>query len=215
MTDPTDVRLRALYAAHAADAPDTPHPDPDDLADAALGRGSPASRLAAFDHALTCAACRRELDLLRTVAGAGRRTREQQSWTRVILAAAAMIVLAVGLSVAGRGLLTRPWRTPVTDEERGTTAEDAAAVVLVSPGSSVVAGSAPALVWRHVPEATSYTVEVVSDGGRVVTRLETRDTALAWPSLSPGQSYRWRVSARVSDGTVRRSPFTDLKVSSP
>ena len=62
MSDFSDERLRALYAAHAANASDTPHPDPDQLADAALGRGAEPARLAVFDHALSCATCRRELE---------------------------------------------------------------------------------------------------------------------------------------------------------
>ena len=212
-----DERLRALYEAHAADAPDTGHPEPEALADAALGRGSPAVRLATFDHALTCAACRRELDLLRTVAGAGQKVRVQQFRARIILAAAAMIIVGVGLSVTGNGSLSRLWRSPIPDDERGANSSDAQRppVVLVAPVGTVSAATAPVLVWRSVSGSTAYTVEVVGNGGDVVVRSETRDTSLAWPALAPGHTYRWRVSARGPDGTVRRSPFTDLRVSSP
>jgi hypothetical protein len=209
MSDLSDEKLRALYGAFAADAPETPHPDPDQLADAALGRGSPESRLATFDHALSCAACRRELDLLQTVAGAGAKLRQQRFRTSLVLATAAVVVVGIGLSIARRG-------SPVMEEERGSAAADDTgrrAVVLVSPVGPVTAGATPSLVWRRVPGATSYKVEIVSDRSVVVVRSETNDTTLAWPSLPRGQTYQWRVSTTASDGTVRRSPFTDLVVS--
>jgi hypothetical protein len=100
MKDMTDERLRALYAAHAADSPDTPHPDPDQMADAVLGRGSVENRLAVTEHAMTCAACRRELDLLQSAADSGRLLRGRVALrTWVPLAVAAAIVLGIGLSI--------------------------------------------------------------------------------------------------------------------
>lgn len=218
MKDLTDDRLRALYGALAADAPDTPHPDADHLADAALGRGTPESRLATYDHALTCAACRSELALLETTATAARSLRRQQLQVRFVLAAAAAIVVAVGLSTVTRGSLDRVRRLPATDVDRGTdqTANGqnarATAIELVAPVGTVAAGTRPSLQWRSIPGATSYMVEIVRDSGLVVLRTETRDTSLAWPSLPPGQTYRWRVSARAPNGSVRRSAFTDLRV---
>jgi hypothetical protein len=209
MSDLSDEKLRALYGALAADAPQTPHPDPDQLADAALGRGSPESRLATFDHALSCAACRRELDLLQTVATTGAKLRQQQLRMRLVLATAAVIVVGIGLSIARRG-------SPVKEEERGSAAADDTArraIELVAPVGPVAPRATPSLVWRRVPGVSSYKVEIVSDRAVVVVRSETSDTTLAWPSLPRGQTYRWRVSATQSDGTVRRSPFTDLVVS--
>jgi hypothetical protein len=211
MSDLSDEKLRALYGALAADAPETPHPDPEHLADAALGRGSPESRLATFDHALSCAACRRELDLLQTVAQAGANLRQQRFRTRLVLATAAVVVVGIGLSIARRG-------SPVAEEERGGAAGDDTgrrAIELVAPVGPVAPGATPSLVWRRVPGASSYKVEIVSDRAAVVVRSGTSDTMLVWPSLPRGQTYRWRVSATQADGTVRRSPFTDLVVSPP
>ena len=210
MSDPSDEKLRALYGAFAADAPQTPHPDPDQLADAALGRGAEQSRLATLDHALSCATCRRELDLLQTVATTGAKLRQQQLRMRLVLATAAVVVVGIGLSIARRGL-------PVKEEERGRAADDTGrrAIELVAPVGPVAPGATPSLVWRRVPGASSYKVEIVSDRAAVVVRSETSDTTLAWPSLPRGQTYQWRVSTTQPDGTVRRSPFTDLVVSPP
>ena len=85
----------------------------------------------------------------------------------------------------------------------------------MAPLGTVSANAAPTLMWRSVPGATSYLVEVVRDGGLAVLRTATPDTSLAWPSLARGQTYRWRVSAMAPNGTVRRSPFTDLPVVAP
>ncbi len=215
MKDPSDERLRSLYAAAAADTPNTPHPDPERLAEVARGRGSETSRMAVLDHAMTCAQCRRDLDLVRSAVRAGQRLQRDQFVARSLLAVAAVVVVAITLSVAGRGSLARLWRSPTADTERGTTDREPMAVELVAPLGGVPANATPALVWRRVPGATSYLVEIVRDGGIVVLRTATPDTSLAWPSLARGQSYRWRVSATAPDGTVRRSPFTDLPVSAP
>ena len=213
MRDLSDEELRALYAAHAADSPDTPHPDPDELADAALGRGSPEVRLGVFDHALTCARCRKELDLLETAADTGRTLQRRAFQTRAILAAAAAIVVAVGLSLTS-GSLKELWRSPATESERGASADDSRprTITLVSPAGAVAPGATPRLAWRSVPGVTSYTVEVVGDSG-LVLRTETTDTVLASASLARGRNYQWRVSATAPDGTIWRSPFPDLRTS--
>jgi hypothetical protein len=215
MTDRTDERLRSLYAAAAADSPDTPHPDPERLAEAARGRGSETSRLAVLDHAMTCAQCRRDLDLVRSAVRAGQRLQRDQLVTRSLLAVAAVVVVAVTLSFAGRGSLAHFWRPPTADTERGGNDSESTAVELVAPLGPVPPNATPALVWRRVPGATSYLVEIIHDGGLAVLRTATPDTSLAWPSLPRGQSYRWRVSATSPDGIVRRSAFSDLPVAGP
>jgi hypothetical protein len=213
MKDMTDARLRALYAAHAADSPDTPHPDPDQMADAVLGRGSAEGRLAVNEHAMMCAACRRELDLLQSAADSGRLLRGRTLTTWATLAAAAAIVLAVGLSVRS-GSLKELWPPHVQESERGASGEGKglSSITLVSPIGAVANAKTIQFVWRSVQGATSYTVEVVGDGG-LVFRSESRDTVLAGPSLANGRVYQWRVSAATPDGSVWRSPFTDLKTS--
>jgi hypothetical protein len=170
---------------------------------------------------LTCVACRHELTLLETVDRAGQQLRRRQLVTRLGMAAAAVIVVAVGLSTVMRGSLDRLRRPPGVEEERGAGGQPdagsggATSIDLVAPVGVVPVGASPRLVWHPAPGATSYSVEIVTDGGSVVLRSVTSDTVLAWPSLVRGRAYRWRVSATVPDGTVRRSPFVDFMVSSP
>jgi hypothetical protein len=213
MKDMSEERLRALYAAHAANSPDTPHPDPDQMADAVLGRGSVENRLAVTDHAMTCTACRRELDLLQSAADSGRLLRARPVRTWVTLAAAAAIILAVGLTIRS-GSLKDIRSSRVPDSERGGSVDGKGpnSITLVSPLGTLAHGETTHLVWRSVRGATSYTVEVVSDGG-LVFRSESRDTVLAAPMLVGRRVYQWRVSATAPDGTVWRSPFTDFEVS--
>jgi hypothetical protein len=212
MIDPSDETLRALYAAHAANSPDTPHPDPDRLADAALGRGSAELRLAVFDHALTCASCRQDLELLQTTADTGRMLRQRAFRTRLILAAAAAVVVAVGLTIKS-GWQKDLGPSQAAESERGASVnnEGRTAIDLVSPIGAVPQGTTLNFVWRSVPGVTSYTVEVVGGSG-LVLRSDAHDTLLARPPL-PGGRYQWRVSATTPDGTVWRSPFTELRTS--
>jgi hypothetical protein len=216
MSDFSDERLRALYAARAHNDPNTPHPDADGLADAALGHGSEAARLAVFDHALSCASCRRELELLRATSRAGETLqREQQRRMRAALAVAAVLLVAIAIPTVVRRAPRQLGAPAGNDIERGAPAVTASPTLfIVRPQGTVNPGTAPTLVWHRSAGMDSYIVEIVNDTGSVVTRSRTGDTTLAWPSLPSGH-YRWRISGTATDGVHWESAFTDLVVRTP
>ena len=98
----------------------------------------------------------------------------------------------------------------------GTRPGPPAAVDLVSPaeGSRIEGGST--LVWRSVPGAVTYQVELVAGDGRVLLSRETVDTMLSLGSevTSPGaaQDVRWSVVARIPGGDVEWSGGRTLVV---
>jgi hypothetical protein len=73
---------------------------------------------------------------------------------------------------------------------------------LVSPLTRVLNTTRPALVWRAVPGATAYLVEVFDDDFRkVASSGPTSDTR--WrPTLARGRTYLWQVTAKTSEGDV-------------
>lgn len=79
-----------------------------------------------------------------------------------------------------------------------------AAVELVSPdpGARVEGGST--LIWRSVPGATAYRVDLRTESGRDLLSVEVADTILQLGSevTSPGaaEDVLWRVTATVPDG---------------
>jgi hypothetical protein len=213
MSDFSDERLRALYSAHAANAPDTPHPDPDQLADAALGRGAEPARLAVFDHALSCAACRRELDVLRATSDAGRLVQRHHRTIRACLAIAAVIVVAIAVPSIMRRSVRQFRPAEPSDTERGATTDTAPrAIGIIGPAGTIAPGARPLFVWHRAPGAASYLLEIVNDSGLVVDRSRTPDTTLPWPALPAGGRYRWRVIATETGGVRWESVFTDLVV---
>ncbi len=215
-SDFSDNRLRALYGAHAANAPDTPHPDADQLADAALGRGPEAARLAVFDHALSCATCRRELDLLLATSRAGESLQPQRRGLWAALAIAAVIVVAIAVPTIARQSARQFRPTGPNDAERGVATDTGTRVLaVIGPVGTISPGATPLFVWHRAPGAASYLFEVVNDSGLVVTRSRTADTTLPWPALPVGGTYRWRVTTSEAAGVRWQSAFTDLAVPKP
>src|SRR3954451_7144100 len=103
----SDERLRDLYAAAmkaGVTSTGGSHPSPEAIADLVNRTGGEAERLAILDHVMSCAECRRDFDLLRTVervAGGAARPAVRRSWV-LPAALAATLLVAVGL---GRTLL--------------------------------------------------------------------------------------------------------------
>lgn len=204
----SDERLRDAYT-RAVDARTAPQRTgcvtPDALLALVRADGREADRLATLDHAMACAACRDEFELLRSVERAGgedvRHAVAGIRWKRHLsMAIAASVVLAVGLNTGRRVMDTDdgPMRSgPDTD------------IVLVSPALSETlrAGHPVTFAWHAVPGARSYLVELLTPQGDVAIDAQTRDTtvktALA-SSLRPGDYY-WSVRALVEDGSERRS----------
>ena len=158
--------------------------------------GPEPDRLVTLDHVMGCSACRREYDLMQSVA-AGRAMDRQRRL--VPLAAAATVLLLFGSTIAFVALRARSQ----ADALRG----NVSAVELVSPRGAQ--GSRPVnFIWRAHPEGGVYTLEVFTPAGDVVYTTETRDTAVALPpdlTLTTGETYHWWVSVSTPDGRDARS----------
>ena len=202
-------RLREAYTAALDDGKVSAggHVSPDAIAALARREGSETERLATLDHVMSCRECRAELDLLRAVEQAGTQSgatsRARRSWY-VPAAIAATLLLAVGV---GR-MMTKPGSDDVT---RGG---EAGALSLIDPATHAVAGSALTFVWRPVPGARGYALEVLDAGGTVVVAAETSDTAVS-PALAAGLApgnYNWWVRATTSDARTLRSDLRPLNL---
>lgn len=194
-----DRELKRLYTellAQRAPADRTACPAPEELRALAERDGAEAARLSLLDHAMTCASCRREFELLRATVAARPRARRR---TRAGLAAAAMIALLVGGSLV--------WR--LGDERTGPPVMRGGdqAVRVVEP-EGPVSGEPTALVWRAHPSAVRYAVQVTDEDGRAIVSEETRDTTLTVSDpaeFTAGGEYFWWVEAIRLDGTRVRS----------
>jgi hypothetical protein len=211
MTD--DRRLRDAYGELlAARAPSgrAACPAPESLLALAERDGDEDARLATLDHVMSCASCRRELDLLRAALAASaqassdvpsvtplssaRRAR-RSAWRP--LAAAAGIVVVVGV-----GIIARRGSAPST--VRGGDA----IVTLIAPERAADGGMV--LRWQRVPDAVRYHVEVFAPSGETVADTVVPDTVLAIPSaalVARPDTLRWTVTAKRADGGEVRSPM--------
>ena len=166
-------------------------------------RGTEDERLRAINHAMACAECAEELELLR----ATRVVRDRARVPNIAFALAASVLLAAGL---GYYTLGRQQGTRGNDDvTRGAEGE----LQLVSPTATATA--IDSLVWRAVAGATSYVMELRSDDGRLLTRGTTTDTVFAIPDsvrVTPGTVVYWTVSTRLADGTEVRSPARRVRL---
>ena len=214
----TDERLRALYAqalrARAATAGGE-HPPLEAIEALARREGDEETRLATLDHVMSCAACRGELDLLRTVEQAGARSGGaatasrpgRRSWF-MPAALAATVLLAVAIGI-GRGALPGG-----NGEDVMRDGPEAGAVALVAPGTEASAGAPLLFAWRPVAGAVNYRLELLDAGGEVAFAAETADTALlaeAAARLAPGE-YQWWVRAAGADASAPRSALRPLRL---
>ncbi len=109
-------------------------------------------------------------------------------WIHVVIA----LFIIVGAVTLWRGLQL----------ERSVDANSGLA--LVAPADGAAPQPLTTFVWRAVPGATTYLLEVVDQGDKVVVSGETSDTTLlmaqaALPAIARG--LRWRVTARRVDGS--------------
>jgi hypothetical protein len=215
-----DTPLRAGYAAHGANAPNSPHPTADQIADVVERRGSEADRLRTLDHIGSCAHCRREFELLRATRVAARQATVSRWPVRTIgLAAAAAIVVGVtmtlshsaGLPLRGAAPSAQP-AAPTLPPERGPGSGGATQVITLIAPLGPTAPTATRFVWHRLAMATTYHVEVLDDSGSVVARTNTSDTVFTAPArtLAPGRVYRWWVQA-VVEGEPLQSGFADFR----
>jgi hypothetical protein len=204
----SDERLRDLYAAALEAGVTTTggsHPSPEAIADLVNRTGAEAERLATLDHVMSCAECRRDFDLLRTVervAGGASRPVARPSWV-LPSALAATLLVAIGIG-----------RTMLTSDDDVTRGNEGASVVLVAPGAEVPAGAPLVFTWRKVPDATRYEIELLDVGGNVAASAATTDTTASpasAPGLPPGE-YRWWVRATTADARSLRSSLRPLRL---
>ncbi len=188
-----DSELRLAYARRLARdrRAAAACPSPEALVALVEKQGSEPERLATLDHAMSCDACRRDLELLRSVDAArvaieGDRGAPLWRW-----AAAAGVVLAIAgvttLSLRGRESAMR-----------------GGAPLLVTPSASIPATPSPQFVWRRTADAVDYRLELLSAAGDSIYATLTSDTALTLPTnvmLARGGEYIWQVHARFNDGT--------------
>lgn len=203
----SEARLRAAYRGlirEPGDARDA-CPSAEALDALVLRQGPEAERVGVLDHVMACAACRRELDLLRALQQAA--PKERTLARPLALAATVVLAIAAGLT----------WNAtrPATDPLRG----NAAPVQLVAPADELaVSGLVPVeFVWRPVTDAVSYTVEVVDGEDRVAIRQEARDTMLllSRDQLGGDVAFRWRVRAHLPGGGEVSSPWRRLTAAAP
>lgn len=206
MTEQDLVRLyqRGTSAGRGADR--TNCPSPESLLAVVEQQGPESTRVETLNHAMACAECGDELELLRST----RVVRDRNRIPRAGLAIAASIVL-----VAGLGYFAVARNRSATDDG-DLTRGNAGDVQLVSP--AVSAPRLDTLLWRSVTSATSYGVEVRRDDGTLIVRSTTADTVFVMPDsvrITPGSVVYWTVSARLRDGTELRSPARRTNLTTP
>jgi len=196
--------LVRLYAqgANRSSASRTGCPAPETLLAAVEQSGSEEERLRTINHAMTCAECGEELELLRS----SRIVRERSRLPRFSFAIAASLVVAVGLGYYA--LMRGQASTGARDLMRG-----ASDVELVSPTNDETV-ALRVLTWRAVPSARDYTVEIRREDGSVVARSVSKDTVFSVSdsiaAATTGTIY-WGVTATLPDGTERRSATRRLR----
>jgi anti-sigma factor ChrR (cupin superfamily) len=140
-------------------------------------------------HLADCAACREEIVAVRALVRPARRT----SVLLPVAAAAALAVVALGITM-------RSGEQPVV--LRGE--EVPVAIEMKAPADHASLDSTGAFMWRPVANAVEYRLTLTTDAGDVVADRVTPDT-IATIKHPPAGTYRWYVTAILSDGSVLSS----------
>jgi hypothetical protein len=201
MNDQDLVRLYAL-GANRGSASRAGCPAPEALLAAVERTGPEEERMRAINHAMTCADCGEELELLR----ASRVVRDRPRASRIgfALAASALVAIGLGYYAMRGGQLS----AGADDLMRGDTD-----VQLTTPATDATE-PLRSLTWRAVPGAAGYIVEIRRDDGTLVLRSASGDTVFAVPESIAAQTtgdVYWGVTAALSDGTERRSSTRRLR----
>lgn len=219
----TDEQLRELYSGSLARGGGRGRQrcvSPEAMLAVLRREGTEEQRLETLDHVMACAACRGEMDLLRSIEQAGAETERagaetgragvvlrlpRRAWRALVpLALAASVLLAVGIG-------QRFGRSEAPDEVLRGAADP---VSLVAPPPEVAAGGPVTFTWQPVPGARSYRLEVLDAQGTVVFAETTGQTSVTLREpghLAPGLEYRWGVRA-TTDAGVRASPLRSLRI---
>ena len=167
-------------------------------------RLSPGDRRSADAHLVSCADCRAELaDAAQLVAGAPavRTGTSRRMVTIATLAAAAVVVLAVSLSLPGRN------PSPSSTQRAESDAEPNAVRALEPAAGATVSSPTQAFVWHREGDAR-YQLRIVDSSGAPAWRTTTNDTSARLPTtvhLRPRSGYFWYVDALRSDGVSMSS----------
>ncbi len=206
-----DDELRSAYAAlrrERAQRPTAAQPAIDAMRAALDGELPAQERERVLEEAITSGASA-QLALLQaaqvaasgalpTSATVGTARSSRRWWS---LAAAAALVLAVGVPLA-----TRSPNDAVTRFRSGAAS---GAPQLIAPASGAVLSAAQRFVWSAVPASTSYTLELLDANGRTVTQLVASDTTvMLGPTVTDVDRARttgWWVTVATVDGRRTRS----------
>jgi hypothetical protein len=205
-----DEQLRTLYAGAMArmPLPEGAAPVPlEAMVDVLERRGSETERSETLRAILRDPRAREEFELLRAVVRAGAPSRP--SWRS-----------AVGWRIAaGVALLAgTTWLFSLTSEPSEPLRGNDSLVTTVQPGDGAALTAPPLFVWRRVPGAVDYRLEVVDSSGTVVFEERVTDTSATGPmtgELRAGQQYRWSVTALTGDGRSLRSPTHAFRLAAP
>jgi hypothetical protein len=204
-----DFELRTLYnelVGARAGAGRASCVAPESLMRLAAGDATEAERLTWLEHVAGCTDCRAELALAQSVAEAGTAVsrRRRTPW----LALAASVVLLAGAALV--------WQRSHSGDDvvRG----DGDAITLASPAGAVARDQATRFVWRALPGAAQYEVEVIAAAGDLVFATTTADTTIDLAGrvqLAAATEYRWRVTTALPDGRRLSSVAQGFRIREP
>ena len=209
----TDERLRELYqrvmARRAAQGGDYPV-SPEEMVQVLEGRMGESERQRVLLAIMSDPRSRQEFDLLRAVvAGAERQSSGRPAQATRWLSLAAGLVLFVGA-----GLAFRVWMRRSTVEPFRAGSESLE-VQLLSPAPGMGRAAGLRFVWRSVPRALRYDLNLVTAGGRLIYTATLTDTAATVPDsvrVEPNADLRWWVEATTTDGRQTRSALRPLTI---
>lgn len=192
----------------------TRHIEAEELAAYLEARLSDGERARVEGHLAVCDECRAE------AVGSFRSLRKERParppWTRMALAAAALIVLLLGgdaLLELGRPDAPAPFRAPPGAGEF----EQVATLEALSPrDGGELAGGAVLFVWRPGPAGSFYRLTLTDAVGDVLWRTSTTDTTSAPEGevvLRPGGTYFWIVDALLAGGRTATTGARSFTVS--
>jgi len=217
MTDDANnfARLRAAFQAPAgaAPAPET-CPAPETIWAGVRGELPPPQMREVLDHVTSCAACAEDWRLAAEIEREASRAATAAPGKVIVgrfgrfrsLAAAAAI--AAGLLVAV-GVYRQGGFGPQEPTYREVEQTEVRSLL---PEGQALARQGAVLRWSPVPGATSYDVQVSTEGLQVVataqgqTATEYRIPESGLRSLAPGTQLLWQVDAVFPDGTRQSSP---------
>ncbi len=201
-----DQQLRDVYSGLMTRRTE-PCPAPESILALVRREGAEDARLATLDHVMSCADCKAEFDLLRSIeqagAEAGAAAKPGRKRWMGPLALAASVLLAV---VIGR------FAIPSVPESEIMRSGDGG-VTLLAPPPEAPAGDPLSFAWHPIEGAGRYRLEVLTAGGDLALEAETADTTITLQGvadLAPGE-YQWWVGAS-SPGSSARSSFRPLRL---